>query len=145
MTNSSWFVLTIPFMALLMAVAVHVSGGLVDFYHEGSHVAQRGGTNLVSGNGISISSADDAPNSRVGFTLSTKADSGTATVAASATSIAVTHALGATPARVLISPTTDTLGARFWVSAKTTSNFTITINTSQASDIDFDWRVQAEE
>ena len=69
-------------------------------------------------------------------------NSGTATITAGQTSVAVTHGLAATPTRVILTPTTDTAGRRYWVSAKGATTFTITIDSTYTSDITFDWRAQ---
>ena len=119
MKSSSWAMLTIPFIALLIAVSLHVSSGLVDWYGDSTHIAQRGGAHLISGAGILVSGADN-PNSN-------RAD------------------LGAAAQDVLLGPTTDTLGARFWVSSITATHFTIEINAAQASDISFSYRIQGDE
>ncbi len=145
MSNSSWFFLMIPFVALLVAVSVHIGGGMVDFYGDSTHTAQRGGVNFLSGTGISLSASDDPTNNRVNVTVRTGADSGAATIASGATSVAVSHTLGSSAARVQLTPSTDTLGARFWVSNITSTQFTINLHASQASDIDFHWRAQSEE
>jgi len=67
-------------------------------------------------------------------------NSGTATITAGQTSVNVTHNLAATPTRVQLTPTTDTGGKRYWISAKGASTFTITIDSTYTSDIIFDWR-----
>jgi hypothetical protein len=72
-------------------------------------------------------------------------NTGTATVATGNTSIVVTHGLAAAPIRVQVTPTTDTGGKRYWISAKTATTFTITIDSANASDIAFDWRATAGE
>ncbi len=68
---------------------------------------------------------------------------GTATITAGQTSKDVTHGLATTPTRVYLSPTTDTGGKRYWTSAKGSTTFTISIDSSYASDISFDYIVQA--
>jgi hypothetical protein len=68
------------------------------------------------------------------------ANSGTATITSGQTYVNVTHALEETPGRVILTPTTDTGGKRFWVSAKSSSTFTITIDSTYTSNITFDWR-----
>lgn len=73
----------------------------------------------------------DMPNTR---------KSGTATITASQTSVDVAHGLASTPTRVLLTPTTDTGGKRYWVSAKGPTTFTITIDSVHTADITFDWR-----
>ena len=73
-------------------------------------------------------------------------NSGTATIIAGQTSVNVTHGLASssyyypTPTRIHITPATDTVGKRWWVSGKGTSTFTITIDSAYTSDITFDWR-----
>jgi len=66
-------------------------------------------------------------------------NSGSATITAGQTSTTVNHGLHVTPARVILTPVTDTGGKRYWISAKTSSTFTITIDSIYASDISFDW------
>lgn len=65
---------------------------------------------------------------------------GAGTITAGGTSVNVSHGLAATPTRIIISPTTDTAGKRYWISAKAASTFTITIDSAAASDILFDWQ-----
>jgi len=72
----------------------------------------------------------------------TTENSGTATITAGNTSIDVTHGLAGTPTRVYLTPTTDTAGRRYWVSAKGSSTFTITIDSSHTADISFDWKAE---
>ena len=69
-------------------------------------------------------------------------NSGTATITAGNTSVDVTHGLAGTPTRVYLTPTTDTAGKRYWVSAKGSTTFTITIDSSHTADISFDWLAQ---
>lgn len=67
-------------------------------------------------------------------------NSNTSTLTAGQTSVTVTHGLATTPTRVQLTPTTDTGGKRYWISAKGVTTFTITIDSANASDITFDWR-----
>ncbi len=145
MTNSSWFFLMIPFVALMVAVSVHIGGGMVDFYGDSTHTAQRGGVNFLSGTGMSLAASDDPTNDRINLTINIAADSGAASVTAGLTSLVVAHTLGADIARVQLTPSTDTLGARFWVSNITSSQFTINLNATQVSNVEFHWRAQTEE
>jgi hypothetical protein len=69
-------------------------------------------------------------------------NSGTTTIASGQTSVTVNHGLATTPTRVVLTPTTDTAGRRFWVSAKGATTFTITIDSTHTADISFDWRAQ---
>jgi hypothetical protein len=65
--------------------------------------------------------------------------SGTATIAVAGTSVVVTHGMNVTPARVLLTPTTDPQ-QRYWVSAKTATTFTISVSAAIAtSAVNFDW------
>ena len=70
----------------------------------------------------------------------TTENSGTSTITAAQTSIDVTHSLVSTPSRIQLTPTTDTAGKRYWISAKGATTFTITIDSTHTSDISFDWR-----
>ncbi len=67
-------------------------------------------------------------------------NSGASTITAGQTSVDVTHGLATTPTRVQFTPTTDTAGKRYWISAKGATTFTITIDSTHTSDIFFDWR-----
>lgn len=66
--------------------------------------------------------------------------SGTATLTSGRTFVNVSHGLYTTPASVEITATSDTLGNRFWISAKGATTFTITTNTAPGSPVTFDWR-----
>jgi len=72
----------------------------------------------------------------------TTENSGTATITSGNTSVDVTHELADTPTRVYLTPTTDTAGKRYWVSAKGSTTFTITIDSSHTADISFDWKAE---
>ena len=148
MRSASWIPVALVIIAFQIAVFAPASTlGLIDFYDDTTQVAQRSAINLVSGEGIVVTSSDSAANSRVSYTLAEGilAESGSATLAAAATTTVVTHGLGQAPDRVLVTPTSDTLGARWWVSATSTTTFTIEMNTTTASDVTFDWRAQEEE
>lgn len=145
MSSTSVLAITLVLVAFMAALVVNVSSGLVDWYDDGGHVAQRGGLNLVSGPGITVTSADDPTNSRVSVTVGVTARSGNATVTASATSTTVTHGLGSAPNQVLISPTTDTTGVSWWVSATSTTTFTIAVQPSTTTAVGFDWRAMSGE
>lgn len=67
-------------------------------------------------------------------------NTGTATITTGQTSVNVTHGLAAAPTRVQLTPTTATAGNQFYVSAKTNSTFTITIDSEATEDISFDWQ-----
>lgn len=143
--NTLYLALPVIFLALLVGFVDYGTDPQQDYYAGGTTVGTRGGLNVIAGDGLTVSGADNAADDRVDLTLDTDAETGTATVTAGNTTVDVTHGLGATPARVFLSPTTDTLGARWWVSAKTATTFTISLHTNQASDVSFDWRAQAEE
>lgn len=65
---------------------------------------------------------------------------GTATIAVAGTSVAITHGLAEAPTRIILSPTADTQGRRYWVSARTSTTFTITLDSAASgSAITFDW------
>jgi hypothetical protein len=63
---------------------------------------------------------------------------GSATIAPTYTTFVVTHGYGSTPHLVILTPTTDTGGKRWWVD-KTTTQFTINIDSAYSSTIKFDW------
>jgi peptidoglycan/xylan/chitin deacetylase (PgdA/CDA1 family) len=71
--------------------------------------------------------------------VDTSKKTGTATITAGQTSLAVSHGLLIAPTKVIISPTTDTGGKRYWVSSKAATTFTITIDSAHSADISFDW------
>src|SRR5205823_1607290 len=66
-----------------------------------------------------------------------------ASVAAGTSSVTVTHGLGVAPLRVYLSPTSDTQGRRWWVSAKGATTFTISLDSNAVTNpITFDWTTQ---
>ncbi len=67
-------------------------------------------------------------------------NSGKATLIHGNTTVDVTHGLSAGPTGVYLTPTNDSGGKRYWVSAKGSSTFTISIDSSHTSDIYFDWQ-----
>lgn len=64
---------------------------------------------------------------------------GTATITAGQTSVTVPHGLASTPTRVQLTPSTNTTGKYYWVSAKAANSFIISIDSAAASGISFDW------
>jgi hypothetical protein len=65
---------------------------------------------------------------------------GAASVLAGQAAVVVTHSLGAVPTRVQLTPTSDPQGRRWWVSAKTLTTFTITLDGNAVTNpITFDW------
>ncbi|HUY24539.1 MAG TPA: hypothetical protein VMV09_04450, partial [Candidatus Saccharimonadales bacterium] len=71
-------------------------------------------------------------------------NSGTATILATTTSIAVTHGLAATPTRVVATPTVSP-GALWWVDTYTSTQFTIHLASAPAGGVSFDWRAEVGE
>ncbi|MDD3006590.1 MAG: right-handed parallel beta-helix repeat-containing protein [Candidatus Pacebacteria bacterium] len=100
---------------------------------------------LVSDNVFEDNTADMIIESRVSAKVTqnigyTTENSGTSTIATGQTSITVTHGLATTPTRVQLTPSTLTDGKDYYISAKTATTFTITIDSVHTSDISFDWR-----
>lgn len=78
--------------------------------------------------------------------VATVAGSSTFTGDAATVAFVVTHGAGFTPSQVVISPTTAAAAAAAYVSAKTSTTFTITFSAAPASAADnvkFDWIVKA--
>jgi hypothetical protein len=71
-----------------------------------------------------------------------KFDRGSATITAGNTTIAVGHQLGVATYSVVVTPTTDP-GGRFWVSGKTSSQFTINLSVAPGGAVGFDWFAKA--
>lgn len=68
-------------------------------------------------------------------------NSGTASIAAGTATLNVTHNLYAAPSRVELTPTADTQGLRWWISAKGATTFTITLSGNAVTNpVTFDWR-----
>lgn len=70
------------------------------------------------------------------------AASGTGTITAAATSVAVTHGLGATPSAQQITVTpTSTWGSttKIWVSATTSTTFTVSVDIAPGASLTFGW------
>lgn len=67
---------------------------------------------------------------------------GTVTVTAGQTVGTFTHGMGAAPSRVQLTPTTDTGGKRYWISAKNYNTANVTIDSTYGSNIIFDWEGQ---
>lgn len=69
-----------------------------------------------------------------------KLQAGTATITNPATTVVVGHPFDTTAFKVTITPTVDLgAGVRFWVSNKTTTNFTINVSAAPAVSFTFDW------
>jgi hypothetical protein len=74
--------------------------------------------------------------------LGNKFKSGSATVPNAATTVVVTHGLGVASNAVVITPTVDP-GGRFWVSAKSSTQFTINLQVAApVGGISFDYIVK---
>jgi len=122
------------------------AGGLVDTQSLAFNLSNAD-NGKITVRDISVSSADPfAFAAGKAFVIKniygyTTVSSGGATIAAGQTSVNVIHGLAATPTRVQLTPTTDTASKRFWVSAKNSSAFTITLDSAHTSDISFDWQV----
>ncbi|MQB43393.1 hypothetical protein DXT94_15825 [Rhizobium sp. ICMP 5592] len=68
---------------------------------------------------------------------------GSSSIASAGTSVTVTHGLGFTPAKedCVIIPVTDTQGPRYWVSATTSTTFTVTFSAAAPAQWFFGWQV----
>ena len=132
--------LTIIFLVVAILLFRNV-GEVVDWYADSVHIGQRTGGNIIAGSGLTVTATDDPTNNRVNFTLKETATSyyGTVTLLATTTSITLFHGIGSTPDRVFISPMTDTLDLRWWVSNIGASSFTVSTNASGVADITWVW------
>lgn len=83
--------------------------------------------------------------------LNTSANAGVATGSSShsgdaaAVAFTVTHGFGSAPSQVLVSPTSSAAAAAHYVSAKTSTTFTVTFSAAPAAgtnNITFDWLVK---
>lgn len=94
--------------------------------------------NTVSGQTIPriVAIATNIISNNIGYTTENR---GTATIAATTTSIQVAHGLAAAPTRVQLTPTASTEGIGYYIPAKAATTFTITIDSAATSDISFDW------
>ena len=73
-----------------------------------------------------------------------QADSGTVSLPANVTSTVVTHGLGFTPSRVLLTPQ-GRHSTTWWVETKGTTSFKIETATSSTTPTLFDWRVSGDD
>jgi len=144
-SNRTYIALALIFVVIALTLLRSSNVGLVDYYDDGTHTAQRSGLNIISGDGIDISSVNDAANSRVNLTVKTTAATGTATLVAGQTFVMVTHGLGFAPDRVLVTPTNDWAGATWYVSSKNSTQFAITLAAVHGTNITFDWRASKDE
>jgi len=67
---------------------------------------------------------------------------GQASIQNPATSVLVTHALGAAVYSVVVTPVNGDVGSRWWVDLKTTTQFTIKVQTTPGGTAIFDWIVR---
>ena len=139
MRETGLIAIAVIFVVIAFAIFPSKNTEVADFYDASTHLAQRSGLNLIGGDGITVTGVDDATNNRVNMTIATTEASGTATVTASNLFVMVTHGLGSTPDRVLLTPTTDPADAAWYVSAKNATQFAITLVAVHSSDITFDW------
>ncbi len=68
MKSTSFLAIGIVVMAFMVALLNHTSGSLTDWYTDSTSIAQRGGLNAITGDGISLSGVDDPTNDRVAIT-----------------------------------------------------------------------------
>lgn len=71
-----------------------------------------------------------------------KFKSGSASISNPATSVVVTHGLGQAGYAVLVTPVNGDVGSRYWVNVKTTTQFTIAVQTTPGGTATFDWIVK---
>lgn len=71
-------------------------------------------------------------------------NSGSATVAAAATSIVVSHGLATTPTRVVATPTANP-GSVWWIDTYTATQFTLHLASAPTGPVTFDWRAEVGE
>ncbi len=118
--------------------------GIISEYNTGAGIyctsTSMNGTYLMaitsSNNGASDVYVTTNPNH---YYTKTARNSGTATLLAGATSVNVTHSLASAPTRVRLTPTADTDGKDWWVSAKAATTFTITVDSASSGNLTFDW------
>jgi len=115
------------------------STGGTAVFDAGTDTVVRFNEFIGTGTAVSLNGTGAKVSHNIGYTTE---NSGTATITAGNTSVDVSHGLASTPTRVYLTPTTDTAGKRYWVSAKGSSTFTITIDSSHTADISFDWRAE---
>lgn len=81
-----------------------------------------------------------AKNNHIEFSGWYDTNTGSASIAAAATSVSVNHNMPVAPLFVDVAPTSDTQGARWWVTVSSTQ-ITITLNTAAVTNpITFNWR-----
>ena len=148
MHNSSWIAVTL----ILFVFAIAIWGpqstlGLIDWFRDGTQVSQRTSADFVGGAGVDITHSDSAGNNRITYTITegVLAKSGIATVGANATTTDVTHGLGQAPDRILLTPRTNWDSVIWYVSASSTTTFTIRHQTATTTPVTYDWRAQEEE
>ncbi|WP_202033027.1 hyaluronate lyase N-terminal domain-containing protein [Rhizobium rhizogenes] len=134
---------------------VNIIGGLSGA-GDGFGVTQRYGVEIISGvtnvviDGMMLTGNATGPVSDSGTgTVITNCSgcktfaNGASSIANAGTSVTVTHGLGFTPAKedITIRPVTDTGGPRYWVSATTSTTFTVTFSSAATAQWFFGWQV----
>lgn len=66
---SSWVAVAIALLVIVLVAWQQLSGGVINFWDDGTFIAERGGVDVLSGTGINVTSADDPANSRVRYTI----------------------------------------------------------------------------
>lgn len=94
--------------------------------------------NYISGNTLNLSTGTNVQvSNNLGYVTD---NAGSATITAGATTTDVIHGLALAPNQVLLTPITAIDGKQYYVSAKTATTFTITIDSPSSADISFDWQ-----
>jgi hypothetical protein len=104
---------------------------LVVRYHGPYYVSH----NYVDNTNVTIGSTNAYFMRNIGYPTEA---SGTATIAANATSVTVNHGLICKPSKVLVTPLAQSLGL-IWVSGITSSQFTINTTTAPTEDLPVAW------
>jgi hypothetical protein len=71
-----------------------------------------------------------------------KFKTGSATINTGATQVVVTHGLGSAQYQVVITPVNGDPGSRYWVDSKTSTQFTIKMQTTPGVNSIYDWLVK---
>jgi len=108
----------------------------INLYNSGNCVLEGNYTKGNASGHLVFNQAQELVKRNVGYTTSSW---GSATLSAGAIAVNVAHGLADLPTVVVLTPTTDTGGKRYWVSNKTTTGFTISIDSAHTADLVFDW------
>ena len=136
--NKGVIALAIVFVVVALLL-VRNTNEVVDWYVDSTHVGQRTGGDFIGGDQVAVSGVDDPTDNRAKITIASSNLYGNVTVASGATTKTQAHGMGSTPTGVMLTPATDTLGVRWWVSAIDATNFTVTLSATGGSDITFRW------